>query len=57
MISRLSDRSKLMELEEAKKHREELMKECKFFVQTRSLPDPSVSASTSLFVISLFLFF
>ncbi|KAG0079158.1 hypothetical protein BGZ90_003366 [Linnemannia elongata] len=34
MISELSDRSKLMGLEEAKKYREELMKERKFFVQT-----------------------
>lgn len=33
MISGLSDRSKLMELEEAKKYREELMKERKLFVQ------------------------
>ncbi|KAF9272152.1 hypothetical protein BGZ88_005132 [Linnemannia elongata] len=34
MISELADRPKLMELEEAKKYREELMKERKFIVQT-----------------------
>lgn len=51
MIAKLLHRSRLTRLDEAKRHREEMIKEQKFFVKTRSLLD-----SQSLRALCLFLF-